>query len=438
MTIPGESVRRLVALVACALLAPPLAAAPASAPAATTPGSAVFLHVDGMGANTWAAVRLAEAGPDGRLAWDRLPQAAVYAGPMLDRATATSNGAATTHAWGVRAESGSYGMIGGKPIRRALSGAAAPLGIEALRAGKAVGIVNSASVTEPGTGTQFAMVKNRKGHAAIAAQILAAKPDVVLGGGERYFLPAGFAGRHGPGARLDGRNLVEEARQSGYTVVFTRAELAAVPAGTRRLLGLFATEDTFNEGSDERIATAVLPLVRSEAPRFDEMIAAALRALSASPSGFLLVANEEATDNLAGHNNASAVLEAGRWADRAIDLVADAAARNPRITLVVASDSDCGGLQAQGGDLAPDERIAERSKNGAPLDGRSGRPFLSAPDRAGRRHPFIVTWAATGDLSGGLVARGLGPGAERYVHGTIDSIDVYRALYLGMFGKALP
>jgi alkaline phosphatase len=431
-------VRPVLALLACVLVVPPYGAAIADARRATDAGSAVFLHVDGMGANTWAAMRLAEVGPAGRLAWDRLPHAAVYVGPMLDRATATSNGGATTHAWGVRAESGSYGMIGGRPIPRALSGATVPLGLEAQRAGKAVGIVNSASVTEPGSGAYLAVVQNRKDHAAIAAQILAAKPDVVLGGGERYFLPAGVRGRHGPGARPDGRNLVEEAQQAGYTVVFTREDLAAVPAGTRRLLGLFATEDTFNEGSEQQLAGASLPLVKPQAPRFDEMIAAALRILSASPSGFLIVANEEATDNLAGHNNAAAVMETGRGADRAIRIVTEAAARDPRITLVVASDSDCGGLQAQGGDLRPDETIPERSKNGAPVDGLDGKPFLSAPDRAGRRHPFIVSWAATGDLSGGLVARGIGPGAERYVRGTMDSSDVYRALYLGLFGKALP
>jgi alkaline phosphatase len=423
-----------VALLALGGCAP---RSPGDAPA-TGSGSAVFLHVDGMGANTWAALRLAEAGPDGRLAWDELPQTAVYVGPMLDRATATSNGGATTHAWGIRAESGSYGMIGGRPIRRALSGATVPLGIEARRAGKAVGIVNSATVTEPGSGAQLALAPSRKDHADIAAQVLAAGPDVVLGGGERYFVPAGVAGRHGPGARTDGRNLVEEARQAGYTVVFTRQELAAVPAGTRRLLGLFAAEDTFNEGSERELSAAGLPLFAPQAPRFDEMVAAALGILSQASAGFLLVANEEATDNLAGHNNAPAVIEAGHGADSAIRLVAEAAARNPRLTLVVASDSDCGGMQVQGGDLRPGETIPDRSKNGAPVDSHGGKPFLSAPDSAGRRHPFIVTWAATGDLSGGLVARGLGPGAQRYLRGTVDSSDVYRALYFGLFGKALP
>lgn len=429
---------RTFAVLAC-VAAPLLASAsPAVAAPAAAGGSAVFLHVDGMGANTWTAVRLAEVGPDGRLAWDRLPAVAVYVGPMLDGVTATSNGGATSHHWGVRAEKASYGTIGGVPIPRALSGATVPIGLEAKRAGKAVGIVNSATITEPGSGSVLAMVAQRKDHAQIAAQILAAQPDVALGGGERYFLPEGVMGRHGPGARGDGRNLVEEARRAGYTVVFTRAELAAVPAGTSRLLGLFATEETFNEGSEEVLEAARLPVFQPQAPRYDEMVAAALRILSKAPAGFLLVANEEATDNLGGDNNASGVIEAGLGADRAIRLVSEAAARDPRITLVVASDSDCGGLQVVGDDVEPGEEIPAHGENGAPQDGLRGKPFLAAPDRTGKRHPFIVTWAAEGDVSGGVVARGLGPGAERFVRGTMDSTDVYRALYLGLFGRALP
>ena len=116
------------------------------------PRSAVFLHPDGMGANTWGAVRLREVGPDRRLAWDRLPAVAVYVGPLLDGVTASSNGGATTHAWGVRAASDSYGMIAGQPITRSAAGTDGTVMQDAQRAGKAIGLVNSSSITEPGNG----------------------------------------------------------------------------------------------------------------------------------------------------------------------------------------------------------------------------------------------------------------------------------------------
>jgi alkaline phosphatase len=421
-----------------ASLARALAMAAALA-AALVPGvarsqSAIFLHPDGMGANTWAAVRLLAVGPDGRLAWDRLPDVAVYVGPMLDRVTASSNGGATSHAWGVRADTESYGTIGGRPIARALSGSNASVMIEAQRAGKRIALVNSSSVTEPGTGAFLAQVADPDDDAGIALQILAAGPDIVLGGGESWFLPKGARGVHGAGQRSDGRDLVAEARRAGYVVVHTAEELAAVPAGTRRLLGLFAADHTYNEGTERSLARSGRPVFQPQAPRFDAMIAKALAMLADAPNGFLLVGNEEATDNLAGDNHGAAVLESGRGADRAIAAAIAAADRDPRITIVVASDSDCGGLQVVSDDLVAGARVPARAANGAPIDGDAGRPFLAAPDRAGVRLPFVLHWANDGDLAGGIVARGRGPGA-RLIEGTIDSTDVYRALYLGLFGR---
>lgn len=399
--------------------------------------SAVFLHPDGMGANTWMAVRLSEAGPDGRLAWDRLPNAAVYVGPVLDSVTATSNAGATSHAWGVRVDADSYGWLDEAPLRRAASGADASVMVEALRAGKRVGIVNSASVTEPGTGAFLASVADRDDEASIAAQIMASGADVILGGGERFFLPAGIDGVHGPGMRTDGRNLIKEARDAGYTVVRTRQELTALPADTQKVLGLFAAEDTFNEGTEAQLAAAGLPAFQPQAPRFDEMIEAAMRLLASAPKGFLLVGNEEATDNFGGENNAVAVIDAGTHADRAIAIVQGYAAHDPQLTLIVASDSDCGGLTVQGDDIVAGAAVPATMENGSPVDGRDGKPFLAAPDAQGRRLPFVVTWSADGDVSGGVVARATGPGSA-LVQGTIDSTDIYRALHLGLFGAGSP
>jgi alkaline phosphatase len=398
-----------------------------TATALAGPRSAIFLHPDGMGANTWGVVRLAQVGPDGRLAWDRLPETAVYIGPMLDNVTATSNGGATTHAYGVRAESDSYGLVNGQPI------ADQSIARQAQAAGKAIGFVNSSTVTEPGTGAFLASTANRDNHADIAAQMLDARPHVIMGGGEQWFLPRGVMGVHGPGARTDGRDLIAEARAAGYIVIRTREELAALPANATRVLGLFAHEDTFNEGTEAHLARRRLSPFQSQAPRFDEMIAAAIQVLERDPDGYLLVGNEEASDNFGGDNNAAAVIEAGAGADRAIAVALRAYAANPNLTIVVASDSDCGGAQASGDDQTPDRRVPPRNENGAPQDGDRGRPFLSAPDRHGVRQPFVVTWANEGDVSGGVVARGIGPAAAAVLHGTIDSTDIRRVLAAGLF-----
>ena len=170
--------------------AAPNPAVDAPTPAAAGPRSAIFLHPDGMGANTWMATRLMHVGPDGRLAWDQLPQVAIYVGPTSDSVNQSSNAGATTHAYGVRAKLDSYGAIDGA-APTAASGKAQSLMVEAKAAGKMTAILNSSSLTEPGTGAFLASVANRDDEAEIASQILAAGPDIALGGGEMFFLPKG-------------------------------------------------------------------------------------------------------------------------------------------------------------------------------------------------------------------------------------------------------
>jgi alkaline phosphatase len=397
-------------------------------------GSAIFLHPDGMGANTWNVVRLREVGPDGRLAWDRLSQVAIYVGPMLDSVNASSNGGATTHAYGVRARLDSFGMVDGEePV--AASGKRESLAEAAMAAGKSVALVNSSSITEPGTAAFFASVADRDDETAIAAQILAARPQVALGGGEKFFLPKGVKGRHGKGVREDGRNLVEEAREVGYAVVFTAQELAALPVDDRPVLGLFAEEETFNEADEATLRRKKLPAFQPQAPRFDTMVAAALTRVSRNEKGYLLVGNEEATDNLSGENNVTGTLDAAAGADRAIALALAEVAKDPALTLVVTSDSDNGGMNATSDDLDELPRpLPSRSENGSKLSSDRGRPYLAAADARGVRQPYYVVWASNSDMAGGTIARGAGPGAA-LIHGTIDSTTIYRALHLGLFDR---
>jgi alkaline phosphatase len=408
-----------------------------TASGAASPRSAIFLHPDGMGANTWSATRLMTVGPDGRLAWDQLPRLAIYVGPMSDSVNASSNGGATTHAYGIRASLESYGWVGQVEVPVAASGKRMSLMREAQAAGKKIAIFNSAPMTEPGTGAFLATIKDRDDEAGIAAQILAASPDIVLGGGEMFFLPKGVRGRHGMGTRTDGRNLVEEAKTAGYAVVFTRDELLALPDSAGRVLGLFAHEATFNEADETTLASQNLKPFQAQAPRFDEMLGFILSRLKHAPNGYLIVGNEEATDNLSGENNAPATLEAAAGADRAIAIALAEARANPALTVVVASDSDNGGMNATSDDLDDPKDLPRplptRTATGSLLDSDHGKPFLSAADARGVRQPFYITWASDSDSAGGTVARGIGPGAAK-IEGTIDSTAIYRALYLGLFG----
>jgi alkaline phosphatase len=403
----------------------------------------LFIHVDGASASHWDAARVFLAGPDGDLNWDRLPRVALYRAHQADALTTKSSGGGTVHGWGVKVPADSYGMAHGKPLV-ARSGKPVPIAKEAMDAGYAVAVLNSSDVTEPNAGALLAAVADPGDDEAIAAALLAAKPDVLMGGGEKWFLPKGTTGRHGEGARADGRDLVAEARSAGYTVVHTRDELAKVPAGTKRLLGLFAAESTFNEETEGGLRALGLSPYQPQAPDLGEMVRASLDLLSGEGRPVFVVANEEGSDNFSGVNNASAVFEALRRADAALGVALAHKAAHPATLVVTTADSNASGLHVVGPRPSKLEEITPVvplvAENGAPMRGAEGpqtAPFLSAPDRERRRFPFYVSFAAASDGSGGVVARGDGPGSE-LLAGTIDNTGIYRVLYKALFGVTLP
>lgn len=403
-------------------------------------GNVIFFHPDGSGVNHWGALRLREVGPDGTLNWDRLPAMAVYTGHMRDALTSTSHGGATTHAYGVKVPADSFGMAGTDPLT-ARSGKPMSVMQEAQAAGKAVGIVQTGHIAEPGTAAFLASVPARRQRNAIAAQVLESGAEVILGGGERYLLPEGATGRFGEGLRTDGRHLIDEAKANGYTVVYTRSELAALDADTQRVLGVFASDATFNANSEAVNRAQDLPLYREAAPSVAEMADAALRLLSAQEAGFFLVVEEEGSDNFANANNAAGTLEALRRADATIGHLQDFVQGNPDTLLIMTADSDAGGMQVIGPPqdfplIQPDKPLPPEARNGAPLDGVDGTgtpPFVSAPDKRGRRFPFAIAWSSRADVSGGILVRGNGLNSG-YIHGLMDNTDIYRLIYGTLFG----
>jgi alkaline phosphatase len=418
-----------------------LAACDRSGPAPKT-GSVIFFHPDGAGIAQWQMARMVVAGPDGEVHWDRLPEVAVYRGHAEDVLTPSSNAGGTMHAYGVKAPYDAFGTDAEGQPPRSPAGQRRSIMQEARARGVAVGIVNSGSIVEPGTACFLASVDKRDNGAEIVSQLVASGAEVILSGGEEWFLPEGTAGRHGPGKRKDGRHLVGEAEAAGYKVVFTREELAALPDSAGKVLGIFAREDTFNDDTEEKLAEQGLPPYDPQAPTLAEMTAAALRFLGSRQ--FLLVVEEEGTDNFGNANNATGLLEALVRADDGLGVALAYLAKNPDTLLLTCADSEAGNPDVIGlrGAKYEAEALAKgRDSNGAPLDGLErtpeggvAAPFVSAPDRAGRTHEFVVAWGSKMDSSGGIVARaaGLNSGSVR---GSFDNTAVYPLIYRTLFGS---
>ncbi|MBT9134948.1 MAG: Alkaline phosphatase 4 [Firmicutes bacterium] len=427
-----------------------VASTPIVEAAAPQPRNVIFFHPDGYGLSHWDALRTLFVGPDRRLNWDRLPYIASYTGHMRDSLVGTSHGGATTHAYGVKVVRDSFGLDGDRPIT-ALSGQPMSIMQEAVRAGFATALIQTGSLTEPGTAAFVASVQERGNHDEIARQIIESGVDVILGGGERALLPGGVMGRHGEGGRSDGLNLIQRAKELGYAVVYTREELLALPPAATRVLGVFAHWHTFNDRTEEVLRAAGLPLYVPTAPTVAEMSRAALEILSRNPRaarGFFMVSEEEGTDNFPNVTNAPGSFEAGRRADEAFGVYREFIRRNPRTLLLTVADSSAGSkniLDWRGGTIVGEGPINSGPHGQfvyAPFDGVDGagtRPFVSAPDRFGNSFPFAVAWAFRWDLAGDILVRaeGLGAGRVREL-GVVDNTDIYRLMYLTLFDRWLP
>lgn len=398
----------------------------------------IFIHPDGAGVAHWQAARFVKTGPDGELHWDRLPEIAIYRGHMTDNLTATSNGGATIHAYGVKVPAkafGSDGVSANPPV--SAGGKQESLMIEAKNAGYRVGVINSGSIIEPGTACFLSSVKARKDFEEISSKVLKSGADIILSGGEEWMLPEGEPGVFGPGKRTDKRNLIEEAKKAGYVVVYDNKQLAAVPKDTKKLLGVFAAGHTFNDQTEEILLATKKPTYHPAAPTLAEMTSKALEIFAGDK--FFLVVEEEGTDNFGNQNNAQGTLDALLRADEAFGVALAFIDKHPDTFLITAADSEAGGMDVIG--IKPDSMVQlalvtnARDLNGAPYDNLNGEPFFSAPDKDGVKHPFVITWATLNDSSGGIVIRAAGQGAGK-VKGTMDNTDVYRLMREAMIPTA--
>ncbi len=404
----------------------------------TKTGNVIFIHPDGTGLADWNALRMLTVGPDRNINWDKLSNIGLYQGHIRNRATASSNAGATIHAYGVKADVDAFGMIDNEmPVSR--SGKRMSIMQEAMKNGIFTGIINSGTIVEPGSAVFVSSNLKRSNYDQITKDVIQSGADLILSGGEDWMLPEGTKGRFiESGKRKDGLNLIDWAKQNGYKVIYTRDEMFNISHGENKILGVFAAINTFNDRIEEDLKAAGLPNFSPTAPTVDEMTKFALEFLS-SKGQFFLVVEEEGTDNFGNRNNANGKLEALLNADNAIGEVLEFMKNNPNTLLVTAADSEAGGLEVSGYEVAkldPNDPLPATDANGAPMDGRDGTntlPFMTAPDKNGKSFPFGIVWSCFGDVTGSVVARAHGLNAEQ-MKGKIDNTDIYRYMYLTLFG----
>ena len=222
----------------------------------------------------------------------------------------------------------------------------------AKRVGKSAGLVSDTRITHATPAAFAAHQRHRAMENEIAVDELNARVDVLMSGGLQHWVPSAAKSDGATldqlrlmtrwqvpitSKRADNRNLLLEARQAGYTLVFNHSDLKGK---SMPLLGLFATSQM--KDAMEELATLDSP-DRTE-PTLAEMTEAALDMLSKNPKGFFLMVEGGQID-WAGHNNDVGTLlkELLRF-DRAVRVVRDWARERGDTLVVVTADHETGGF----------------------------------------------------------------------------------------------
>lgn len=422
----GGAVIGVVAVVASALMvvsSPPELGSAGSAESAAAAGgdgghgararNVIFIQGDGMGVAHRELIRLATKGQNGELRMNRMDYTGLVHTDSADpeEAVTDSAAAATAYATGVRSYNGAVGVdVNGRSVKNLLE--------YARDAGKATGLVTTSQVTDASPAAFAAHVADRGEQSEIARQIIEnTRVDVVLGGGEDWWYPAGDPGAWPDHPATDpteeskgtAGHLVDRAGQLGYRYVRNADELAAVNRG--RVLGLFANEEMFeyhNEGEGDLYEPSVpLPVMSRKA----------LDLLSRDRDGFFLFIEEEGIDEMAHHSNATLMIKAGTALDDTVGIALDFAARTPGTLVLVVGDHETGGLAIENVDDTDENGVGEQSEDVVKI--------------AGSDLSMVADWTTGGHTGAATPVTASGPGADR-LGGIIKNTEVNAAILQAM------
>jgi alkaline phosphatase len=273
--------------------------------------------------------------------------------------------------------------------------------------GKALGIVTTADVFDATPAGNAVHTSNRGAGTGIVDQFFDDRSrtglTVLMGGGRKWFLPAGTPGSEraeandyafsatdphtaeivkrwgaAPGAKDKDRDLIKEFQSAGYRYAPTKSELDAAIAGqgADKLLGLFAFSN-MNVALDKIDGrrgvkkglgggSVVDDYGFPDQPMLDEMAKAAIATLKKQSKGFVLMIEGASIDKQA-HN-----MDSERWMldtiefDRAVQVAQDFARENGDTLVIVTADHECSGAALIGGSMLTDKALQEAAtKKGA-------------------------------------------------------------------------
>jgi alkaline phosphatase len=218
-----------------------------------------------------------------------------------------------------------------------------------------IGIVVTSSITDATPAAFISHTEDRENHYEIALDILELEPDIILGGGLRYFKD-----------RPDQRDLIEELRKKDYEIFYRWEELInKIP--DKKVIGLFA---------DTGMPPVIKTMSNPESKYFEylkkttdfnqvrskeyllQMTRSAIMYLESKKKPFILMIEGSQID-WGGHNMDSKYIIAEVLDfDKAIGEVLDFAERDQNTLIIVTADHETSGFAITEGKLENNQPIS--------------------------------------------------------------------------------
>ncbi|MBJ9755665.1 alkaline phosphatase [Burkholderia cepacia] len=378
-----------------------------AAQAAGQAKNVIFFLGDGMGPTTVTASRIYKVGESGQLTMERLARTARIKTFSNDAQTTDSAPSMAAYMTGVKMNNEVLSMSsdtravapgsdanGNKTVNNCAPGNGQPVAtlLELAKArGKAVGAITTTELTHATPAATYSHICHRDAQYDIAAQAapggagynaaLGDGVDVLMGGGRNHWTPFDpVANRRG---RADGRNLLNEMKAKGYTVVATKDQLAL--AGNGKLVGLFSSTSHLEYELDRVAGKGEGP----SQPSLAEMTSKAIDVLSKHSNGYFLMVEGGRIDHALHGTNAKRALEDTAAFDEAIR-VALSKVDLSNTLIVVTADHDhtmtINGYSKRGNPILD---ISRNYRDGQPSKDADGNTYTTLVFGNGANRPNV-------------------------------------------------
>ncbi len=267
----------------------------------------ILLIGDGMGFSQVMITKICY----GHLAMEDYPQTGYELTDSLSGVVTDSAAAGTAIATGFKTYNKIISMV---PVHNKLVSVPSLLEI-AKEAGKSTGLVTTTRITHATPAVFASHVENREMEREIAKQFLNVKPNVLLGGGKKYFSPA----------------LLKAFKNQSYAVVYNRNQL--LNTSSNYVLGLFSKSH--------------IPYVLDrtpEIPNLVEMTKKAIEILEKNPNGFFLMVEGGRIDHACHANDIASVVAETKEFDDVVKFCLDYAKKRGDTLVIILADHETGGL----------------------------------------------------------------------------------------------